>query len=200
MASSLRFYGDEISLQQIFLTQSPSWSCTPCSAKMDAREKDSGRWQDMWCLLMTFPKLFRLVVAYQFRLTACRKTTHANGYYGAWPGWLVSVSVLPLTYILKFSGCESYLVRIPSKKHFGLVTSIISWNSLIISQRYFYSFLQMQFPNISLMLAHLDSFQYFIIINSAARNDLLWRYFYIVGGIISEQILRGRARSPWENA
>ena len=24
-------------------------------------------------------------------------TTHANGYYGAWPGWAVSVSVLPLT-------------------------------------------------------------------------------------------------------
>ena len=29
--------------------------------------------------------------------TSCRKTTHANGYYGAWPGWAVSVSVLPLT-------------------------------------------------------------------------------------------------------
>jgi len=25
------------------------------------------------------------------------KTTHANGYYGAWPGWVVSFSVLPLT-------------------------------------------------------------------------------------------------------
>ena len=25
------------------------------------------------------------------------KTTHANGYYGVWPGWAVSVSVLPLT-------------------------------------------------------------------------------------------------------
>ena len=29
--------------------------------------------------------------------TSCHKTTHANGYYGAWPGWAVSVSVLPLT-------------------------------------------------------------------------------------------------------
>ena len=28
---------------------------------------------------------------------SCYKTTHANGYYGAWPGWAVSVSVLPLT-------------------------------------------------------------------------------------------------------
>ena len=25
------------------------------------------------------------------------KITHANGYHGAWPGWAVSVSVLPLT-------------------------------------------------------------------------------------------------------
>ena len=28
--------------------------------------------------------------------TSCHKTTHANGYYGAWPGWAVAVSVLPL--------------------------------------------------------------------------------------------------------
>ena len=28
---------------------------------------------------------------------SCHKTPHANGYYGAWPGWAVSVSVLPLT-------------------------------------------------------------------------------------------------------
>ena len=26
-----------------------------------------------------------------------RKTTYANGYYGAWLGWVVSISVLPLT-------------------------------------------------------------------------------------------------------
>ena len=35
-----------------------------CSAKMDAREKDSGRWSDRWCLLLTFPELFWLVEAY----------------------------------------------------------------------------------------------------------------------------------------
>ena len=28
---------------------------------------------------------------------SCHKTTHANGYYGAWPGWAVSISVLSLT-------------------------------------------------------------------------------------------------------
>ena len=36
----------------------------PGGSKMDAREKDSGRWSDMWCLLLTFPELFQLVVAY----------------------------------------------------------------------------------------------------------------------------------------
>ena len=29
--------------------------------------------------------------------TSCHKTTHANGYCGAWPGWAVSVSVRRLT-------------------------------------------------------------------------------------------------------
>ena len=29
--------------------------------------------------------------------TSCCKTTHTNGYYGVWPRWAVSVSVLPLT-------------------------------------------------------------------------------------------------------
>ena len=30
----------------------------------DAREKDSGRWSDMWYLLLTFPELFQLMEAY----------------------------------------------------------------------------------------------------------------------------------------
>ena len=34
------------------------------SAKMDAREKDSGRWSDMWCLRLTFPEFFQLGLAY----------------------------------------------------------------------------------------------------------------------------------------
>ena len=28
---------------------------------------------------------------------SCHKATHANGYYGTWPGWVVLISVLPLT-------------------------------------------------------------------------------------------------------
>ena len=34
---------------------------------MDVSEKASGRWSGTWCLLLTFPELFRLAVAYQFR-------------------------------------------------------------------------------------------------------------------------------------
>ena len=48
----------------VYLTQSPSGWHTHCSAKMDASKKDSGRWLDTWCHLLTFPKLFLLVVAY----------------------------------------------------------------------------------------------------------------------------------------
>ena len=29
--------------------------------------------------------------------TSCHKITHENGYHGAWPGWAVSLSVVPLT-------------------------------------------------------------------------------------------------------
>ena len=28
---------------------------------------------------------------------SCCKSTHANGYYGAWSGWAILVSVFPLT-------------------------------------------------------------------------------------------------------
>ena len=45
-------------------SHSDSWWHTHCSDTMDASEKDSGRWSDMQHLLLTFPKLFQLVVAY----------------------------------------------------------------------------------------------------------------------------------------
>ena len=51
-------------LWPVILTQSPSWWCTHCSAKMDASERDSGRWTGRQYLLLTFPQLFQLVVAY----------------------------------------------------------------------------------------------------------------------------------------
>ena len=38
-----------------------------------------------------------LISSVFFIRISCHKTTHADGYYGAWPGWAVSISVLPLT-------------------------------------------------------------------------------------------------------
>ena len=66
-AHSLGFYGDGISFWVVF-SQS-FWlrvllaGAHRGSAKMDAREKDSGRWSDLWCLLLTFPELFQLLEA-----------------------------------------------------------------------------------------------------------------------------------------
>ena len=55
----------------------------------------------MWCLLLTFPehlsRIRWLISSVFLSRTSCRKTIHANGYYGSWPGWAVSISVLPLT-------------------------------------------------------------------------------------------------------
>ena len=101
---------------------SDSESCLvaqPCSAKMDAREKDSGRWSDMWCLLWRFPNSsgwWWLISSVFLTRTSCPKTAHANGYYGAWPGWAVSVSVLPLTAVLFATGRKQKQPRCPSMK------------------------------------------------------------------------------------
>ena len=51
-------------------------------------------------LLLPFPNSFGwwwLISSVFLIMITCHKTIHANGYYGAWPGWAVSVSVLPLT-------------------------------------------------------------------------------------------------------
>ena len=39
---------------------------------------------------------WRLISSVFLTRTSCHETTHANGYYGAWPGWVVSISVLLL--------------------------------------------------------------------------------------------------------
>ena len=46
-------------------------------------------------LSQTLPVWWRLISFLFLTRTSCHKTTHANGYYGAWPGWAVSISVLP---------------------------------------------------------------------------------------------------------
>ena len=98
MAWTLGFYGDGISFRVVF-SQSFWLRVLPGGAHLIQPrwmpEKDSGRWLDMWCLLLTFPELFQLVISL---LVPCSpKTTHANSYDGACPGWAVSVSVIPLT-------------------------------------------------------------------------------------------------------
>ena len=41
---------------------------------------------------------------------SCHKTTHANGYYRPWPGWAVSISVLPLTRICLILNGASWFI------------------------------------------------------------------------------------------
>ena len=67
---------------------------------MDARDKDSERWSDVWYLFWPFLNSsgwWWLISSVFLTRTSCCKTTHANGYSGAWPRWVVSVNVLPLT-------------------------------------------------------------------------------------------------------
>ena len=99
---------------------------------MDAREKDSGKWSDMWHLLLTLPEHFGwwwLISSTFLTRTSCHKTTHANGYYGAWPEWAVSISVLPLTkwHRSTLSGTTSSVSQVPWRwKHQPLPYSFFS--------------------------------------------------------------------------
>ena len=54
-----------------------------CSVSFRPFPNSSGWW---WLISSVF--LIRI---------SCHKTTHADGYCGAWPGWAVSFGVLPLT-------------------------------------------------------------------------------------------------------
>ena len=64
-----------------------------------------------WCWLISSVFLTR---------TSCHKTTHANGYYDAWPGWAVSVSVLPLTTVLPETSNSRYFMGIGVEVSFFL--------------------------------------------------------------------------------
>ena len=91
--------------------------------------------------------------------TSCRKTTHANCYYGAWPGWAISVNVLPLTMwnkiviILAFSrhkptailqsvsmsACElTYFVYLGYQSMFYHVSHILFWWHLAVLDKVAY--------------------------------------------------------------
>ena len=104
MAQSLRFYGDGVSFWVVF-SQSFWLRVLPGGAHlfpprwMPARRILGGGWTcgvSFW-LLLNSSGWWWLISSLFLTKTSCHKITDANGYWGAWPGWAVSVSVLPLT-------------------------------------------------------------------------------------------------------
>ena len=103
-AHSLGFYGNGISFQVVF-SQSFWLRVLPAGARLV-----QPRWMperrilggDRTCGVSFWPFpnsscWWWLISSVFLTRTTCRKTTHADGYYGAWPGWAVSISVPPLT-------------------------------------------------------------------------------------------------------
>ena len=103
MARSLRFYVDGISFrvvsgQSLRFRVLPGRTCFAQPRWMPARRiLADGR--TCGISFGPFPNAswWWLISSVFLSRTSCCKITHANGYYGAWPGWAVSVGVLPLT-------------------------------------------------------------------------------------------------------
>ena len=99
---SLEFYGDGISFwvvlsQSFWLRVLPSRACLVQPRWMSERIVVGG-WT---CGVSFWPFLnssgwWWLILSMFLTRTSCHKATHANGSYGAWPWWAVSVGVLPL--------------------------------------------------------------------------------------------------------
>ena len=128
MACSLGFYGDGISFR-VVLSQSFWLRVLPGGARLvqprrmpERRILGGGRtcgvsfWPFLnsshWWGLISFVFLSKIYY---------RQTTHANGYYGAWPGWAVSISVLPLT------GLRA--LRLQHTCFFSKARSVLCWSS-----------------------------------------------------------------------
>ena len=120
-ARSLRFYGDGIHFWAVFsqsfwLRVLPGGACLVQPRWMPARRILGGGWTggvSFW----PFPNSsswWRLISSLFLTRTSYHKTTHANGYYGARPGWAVSISVLPLTNmsVLCWNGFFVYTLEI----------------------------------------------------------------------------------------
>ena len=105
MAHSLGLYGDGISFQVVFgqsfwLRGLPGGAHIAQPRWMPERRILGGGWicgVTFWPFLNSSGGWWWLLSSEFLSRTSCLKTTHANGYYGAWPGWAVLVSVLPLT-------------------------------------------------------------------------------------------------------
>ena len=77
----------------------PGGACLVQPRWMPERRILGGGWTrgvSFWPFL-NYSRWWWLISSVFLTRTSCRKTTHANAYYGAWPGWAVSVNVLPLT-------------------------------------------------------------------------------------------------------
>ena len=104
VARRLPFYGDGISFRVVF--GQPFWlRVLPGGAHLvqprwmpEKRILGGGQTCDVsfWPFLNSSGWWWLISSVFLTR-TSCRKTAHANGYYGAWPGWAVSVCVLLLT-------------------------------------------------------------------------------------------------------
>ena len=104
MARILRFYGDGISFWVVFsqsfrLRVLPGGACLVQPRWMPARRSLGGGWTHGVTFepFLNSPGWWWLISSVFLIRITCHKTTHADGYYGAWPGWVVSISVLPLT-------------------------------------------------------------------------------------------------------
>ena len=103
VAHSLGVYGDGISFRVVF-SQSFWLRVAPGGARFvpptwmpERRIQGGGRTcgDSFW----PFPNSsgwWWLISSMFLTRTSCRKTTYANGSYGAWPGWAVSISMHPL--------------------------------------------------------------------------------------------------------
>ena len=105
MACNLQFSCDEISFwavfgQSLWLRVLPGGARIAQSRQMPARTLGGGRTRGVcfWPFLNA-SGWWWLVRAVFLTRTSCHKITLANGYYGSWPGWVVSASVLPLTIV-----------------------------------------------------------------------------------------------------
>ena len=103
LARSLGFYGDGISFRVVF-SQSFWLRVLPGGAGLvEPRwmpERILGGGRTCGVSFWPFPNSYgwwRLISSVFLTRTSCRKTAYVNSYYGAWPRWKVSISVLPLT-------------------------------------------------------------------------------------------------------
>ena len=114
------FYGDGISFwvvfsQSFWLRVLPGDTCLVQPRWMPER-RILGGVQTCGVSFWPFPNCsswWRLISSVFLTRSSCHKT-HANGYNGVWPGWAVSISVLPLTHTcLCWGGCRCFFS--PSK-------------------------------------------------------------------------------------